>query len=139
MAKKEVAVVDYSKLTLPEIIKRKTKRKCSFFELEQDENRGVLDYIQSHQIDLKIYGLRWFDVLSKKFYVEEYIASDDYFYGVGKEIHSFDTFEDFYIFLGCDIYHDSCFYGYSFSEDEIEKYSLELDKINFDSFVVETM
>ena len=139
MAKKEVSVVDYSKLTLPEIIKRKTKRKCSFFELEQEDKRGVLDYIQSHQIDIKIYGLRWFDVLSKKFYVEEYIASDDYFYGVDKEIHSFDTFEDFYIFLGCDIYNNSCFYGYQFSKDEIEKYSLELDKINFDSFIVETI
>ena len=56
MAKKEKQVTDYSRLSLPDIIKRKIKRKVTFFELERDEQREVLDYIQSHNIDIKVFG-----------------------------------------------------------------------------------
>ena len=46
MVKKEKQATDYSKLSLSDVIKRKIKRKVTFFELEHDEQRGVLDYIQ---------------------------------------------------------------------------------------------
>lgn len=54
-------------------------------------------------------------------------------------VHSFDNFTNFYTFLKGDIYEESCFYGYNFSNDEINKYSLDLNKINFDSFILETI
>ena len=139
MAKKEIVPIDYSRLTLSEVIRRKTKKKCSFLELEGDDRRGVLDYIKIHNINIKVFGQRWFDIITKKFYVDEYVAPEDSFYRVEVETHSFDTFDEFYIFLKCDIYHDSCFFGYTFNESEIERYLLDLDKLNFDSFIVETI
>ena len=41
MAKKEKQATDYSKLSLPDVIKRKTKRKANFLELEHDDQRAV--------------------------------------------------------------------------------------------------
>jgi hypothetical protein len=136
MAKKEIVPIDYSKLTLPEIIRRKTKKKCSFLELEEDDRIGVVDYIKIHNINIKVFGQRWFDIITKKFYVDEYVVTKD---SLEVETHSFDTFYEFYTFLKGDIYHDSCFFGYTFNENEIERYLINLDKLNFDSFIVETI
>ena len=77
MVKKEKQATDYSKLSLPDVIKRKTKRKVTFFELSHDEQRGVLDYIQSHNIDIKVFGCKWYDILSGKFFTIEYLPRED--------------------------------------------------------------
>lgn len=64
---KEIKPIDYSQLTLPEVIKRKTHRKTTFFGLDTDSQRGVLDYIKKHKIDIKIFTEKWYDILTDKF------------------------------------------------------------------------
>ena len=39
--------------------------------------RGVPDYIQSHNIDIKVFGCRWYDILSGKFFTIEYLPRED--------------------------------------------------------------
>ena len=39
--------------------------------------RGVPDYIQSHNIDIKVFGCKWYDILSGKFFTIEYLPRED--------------------------------------------------------------
>ena len=139
MAKKEKQATDYSKLSLPDVIKRKTKHKANFLELEHDDQRGVLDYIQAHNIDIKVFGYKWYDILSNKFFVIEYLLREDMMFGIGKEKREFESFKDFFDYVRGDIYENSCFYGYDFSAAEIDEYSINLESLNFDSLIVETI
>lgn len=136
MAKKQTT--DYSKLSLPDVINKKVRRKATFLELYPEEKGAVLDYIQRHNIDIKVFGHKWYDILSQKFYAYEYLPSEEAF-GFNKEKREFDSFEDFFGYVRGDIYENSCFYGYVFSADEIDKFSVDIGLLNFDSFVTETI
>lgn len=135
MAKKNKEVFDYSKLSLPEVIKRKTKRNVSFFELEVDEQRGVLDYIRQHSINIRIFEKKWYDILTKKFYVIEIKPIENKLFGIIEEKTEFETFEELYKYVHGDVYEHSCFFGYTFSKSEIEKYRLNVKNLNFDAFI----
>ena len=139
MAKKDKQATDYSKLSLPDIIKRKIKRNVTFFELEHDEQRGVLDYIQSHNIDIKVFGCKWYDILSGKFFVIEYLPREDSMFSIDEEKREFDTFSDFFKYVRGDIYENSCFYGYDFSAEEIDEFSINIESLNFSSLINETI
>ena len=129
----------YSVLSLPDIIKRKTKRRVSFLELEHDERRGVLDYIENNKIDIRVFGYKWYDILSKKFFAIEYKPKEETTFGIDETELSFDSFEDFCNYVRGDIYQNACFYGYSFSEEEISKYNINVSSLNFDSFINEAI
>ena len=92
----------YSVLSLPDIIKRKTKRRVSFLELEHDERRGVLDYIENNKIDIRVFGYKWYDILSKKFFAIEYKPREETTFGIDETELSFDSFED----LACPLHVD---------------------------------
>ena len=134
--KKETSITN---LSLPDIIKRKTKRKVPFLELEHDEQRGVLDYIENNKIDIRVFGYKWYDILSKKFFAIEYKPKEETIFGIDKIELSFDSFDDFYNYVGEDIYQYACFYGFSFSEEEISKHNIDVSLLNFDSFINETV
>lgn len=137
--KKEKNDADFSNLSLPDIIKRKTKHKTPFLDLEHDEQRGVLDFIKIHNIGIKVFGYKWYDVLSKKFFAIEYKPLEGASFGVDKIELSFDSFEDFYNYVQGDIYQYTCFYGFSFSDDQISNFNIKMSLLNFDSFVSETI
>lgn len=137
--KKEKNDADFSNLSLPDIIKRKTKHKTPFLDLEHDEQRGVLDFIKTHNIGIKVFGYKWYDVLSKKFFAIEYKPLEGTSFGVDKIELSFDSFEDFYNYVQGDIYQYACFYGFSFSDDQISNFNIKMSLLNFDSFVSETI
>lgn len=126
---------DYSKLSLPEVIERKTHKKTSFFELETDDKRGVLDYIRGHNVPVRVFGNRWYDVLSKRFFITEFLPSDEYSWAIEEKTIQFDTFDDFYNCLRGDIYEMDCLYGYIFSDEEIKRYNIDLSLLNFDSYL----
>lgn len=73
---------------------------------------------------------RGYDIILKKFYVEEIIL-------VNNEIRerkietSFKNFSLYYNFLEGDIYENACYYNYSFSQEEIERYQIDLSQIMF--------
>lgn len=93
MAEKQT--IDYSNLSLPDVINRKIRRKATFLELVPEEKRKVFKYIKKHNIDIKIFGEKWYDILTKKFFAIEYLPSEGVF-GFNKEKREFDSFEAFF-------------------------------------------
>ena len=51
------------------------------------------------------------------------------------EKREFDSFDSYYDYLNGDIYCEACYYGYSFSDDEIGRYKIDIEKLNFKSFI----
>lgn len=75
-----------------------------------------------------------YDVIRNNFFVEE-----DFFYPDGaikpnSEIITFATFEEYYNFVEGEIYENSCYYEYYFSEEEIIKFNINSKKISTKSF-----
>ena len=133
MSKRNKKTIDYSKFSLPDVIRIKTKRKASFFELESSEQIEVIDYIRQHNINIRIFKQKWYDILTRKFYAVELKLSEDW--GIYEEKSEFETFAELYEYVHGDIYEHSCFFGYSFSKSEIEKYGVDIKKLNFDAFI----
>lgn len=134
-----MSIFNYSKLSLSQVIRRKTRRKASFLELKSSEQIGVLEYIKNHSIPLRVFGYKWYDVLSKKFFAIEYIPVEGTRFSIDKEKREFDSFRDFFNYVQGDVYLNACFYGYDFSDEEINEFSIDLQSINFDSFFNETI
>ena len=124
-------------MTLEIAIKKKLRRKATFEELENFERIEVLTYIKNKGLDIKVFSNRGYDILSKSFFAKEYGLSENY--GLNIEKILFKTFDEFYEYLKGDIYNQSCFYGYDFSKDEIDRYSINMNSINLDSFINETI
>ncbi len=127
--------IDYSKMDLPSIVLKATKSNTSFSELGAFERDDVFRFMDKHQIAKRVFGKKWYDVLSNKFYAVEYLPSNQ----GGERALVFDSFGAFYESVGTEIYEQSCFYGYRFSNEEIERHRLWLSKINFDSFISNTV
>lgn len=68
------------------------------------------------------FGQRGFDVISGKFFVYE---ENGFFH----KIHYFENFEKYFAFLNGDIYNNSCYYQYVFSEKQIKDYKLKIRKL----------
>ena len=126
-------------ILISDIIRKKTKHKCEFLELEYDEQKEVLDYILTNNINIRVFGQKWYDILSNKFIAIEYTLSNSMFTYIDKKEVEFDTFDDFINCIKKDIYKNSCFYGYTFSKDTINSYSIDIKNINFDSFINENI
>lgn len=139
MPKTNFLKVNYQKQTLQKIIKLKAKKYCTFLELCDSEKKDVLEYIDNKNLDIKIFGYKWFDILSSKFYVDEYFIDKENIGLIGKNRKEFNDFDLFYNYINGDIYTDTCFYGYFFSNDEIFRYNIEKNKLNFDSFINKTI
>ena len=131
--------IEHTDCTLLDIIKKKVKRKVPFLELERDQQRSVLDYIANNHLKIRVFGYKWYDVLSKKFFAIEYKPREESLFGIEETELSFDSFGGFYNCVGEDIYQNSCFYGYCFSKEEISNFNIDISSINFDSFVKETI
>lgn len=75
-----------------------------------------------------------FDVLKQQFFIKENIPD------IRRAFNNvFQSFGDLYAFAEGKVYENACYFGYSFSKDEIDKYELDISKMNFTSFVSETM
>ena len=131
MGKNEIC----TQLSLSEIIKKKIRRETAFDELDEREKFSVLEYIKKHELDNKIFKNKGYDVLSKTFFAYEYILDDNSFYGFSTQKVSFDNLDDFINYVGNDIYDNTCFLGYKFSNDDIHKYSIDKTKLNFEAFI----
>ncbi len=121
------------------IIKKVTHKKVAFLDLENIDKNQVLRYIEQNNLDIKVFGEKWFDILSNKFYAIEFLPKSTIFLGVEKNTVVFDNFGSFYNYVRGDIYTNSCFYGYVFSQEEIKQFSIDINKLNCDSFTHETI
>lgn len=126
---------------LEKVIKKVTKRSCSFFELDVCDKRSVVNYIHSKRLKCKVFESLGFDVLTQRFFVVEWkcVKSDDSYYYPTDEKKEFEDFESFYKYTDGLIYENCCFYGYDFNDAEIEKFNLDKKTLNFSSFSKETI
>ena len=126
-------------LSIATIVQRTVKRDVSFLELDSSEKREVLDYIKSNNLDFKTFGYKWYDILTRNFFAVEYLPKEFSPFGVDKITREFDSFTDFFSYVQGDIYQNSCFYGYNFTQDEINKFQINYKELNFDSLINETI
>ena len=124
-----------AQLSLAEIIKKKIKRESEFEDLDQYQKFSILEYIKKHKLEIKIFKYKGYDVLTGKFFVYEYVIDEECYDGFDIEEIDFDNFDDFLQYVNFEIYDRTCFYGYNLSMDDIQKYSINVSKLNFDSFV----
>lgn len=108
---------------------------AQFFELYGYDPRPVLDYIEEHKMGIRVFEKKWYDVLTKKFYATEIKPDPDERWDITEETSVFDTFAEFFENVRGEIYDRTCFFGYSFSQSEIETYKLDVQKLNFDAFI----
>ena len=128
-----------NKILADVILKKTGKKKTPFHLLEPFDQRLVLMQLRDDKQFIKVLGLRWYDLLSKTFCVDEYSLENGHSFNDLKEAKRFDSFEEFFKYLDGDIYSYSCFFGYTFTSDEINKFHVNLKKLNFDSFTKETI
>lgn len=77
-----------------------------------------------------------YDCIRQNFYVNETIKiyENEYDFSV-----LFHTFEEYYDYLGGDIYKNSTYFNYEFSEELISKFSINTYKLNFNSIFKENI
>ncbi len=127
---------------LDQVIEKKLNLKCSFHELSPDKQLLALLYIKKKKLDIKVFDSKYYDILINKFYTIEYVleVDEDNEESINKDKKEFATFEEFYQYTKGDIYDNrTCLYGYKFSNEEIEKYHLNIGELNFDSLIGETI
>lgn len=122
---------------LTKVIKETCNSDLPFEALTKEQKVRVLTYIYKSKKKINVYGKRWFDIISNTFFVEQYFLESSTDFRIDRL--SFETFDEFYNYLKKDIYHNSCFYGYKFYEQQIRQYNIEMSVLNFDSFIDETI
>ncbi len=138
MDKRNELIVEH-KPSLPNVITKVVKRSANFSELNIEEQKAVLDYIDTNNVGMRVFKYKWYDILSNQFCVVEYQEDDDAAFGVSEVLKTFDIFQDFFEYVNGDIYSNSCFYGYEFSKAEIEQFSIDFKSLNFDALIDETI
>lgn len=118
--------------SLPQIIKRVFQSKKPFEELLPIKQAYILRYINNHNLDIIILGKRGYDILKKTFFAFRNELVED---KCQKVRYDFPNFSKFFAFVRGEIYERSCFFGYRFSKAEIDRYSIDLERINFNAFI----
>ncbi len=84
--------------------------------------------------DYKLFEQRGFDAQKKKFFVVEFSYDKVEQKQCIKRIF-FDDFERYFDYLNGEIIEQSCYWGYTFSEEETNKYNLEKKNLNDKAFI----
>lgn len=124
------------KISPKAIIKKAIKSNQKFQDLSSREQRAVLKYISDNNINYHFFAEKGYNVLRQSFFAKEFVAND---ISAQIETKEFITFEELYIYTNGDIYTDACYYGYEFSASEVKQFNIKLSKINFNSFVNDTI
>ena len=147
-----------------EVKKMKSTKKnfSSLFHIQNSTSKEIIDAIKQLQEDKcispsfpqelksdmaiinaeRVLGIRKFvnkgyDILKLHFFVNESVLISKY----GGEIKDvpeasyFPTFAEFFNYLSGDIYKNACYYGYTFSQEEIHNFNIDINKINQDSLI----
>ncbi len=123
--------IDYSKLSLADVIESVTGNCSSFFELDRFGKSSVLSFISQHELNFRIFESIWFDVLTGAFHVAEYsLQKRDLL-----DTRDFGSFRELYEYVGGRIYERSCFYGYAFADEEIKEFNLDVEKLKSESLI----
>lgn len=120
---------------LSDLIEERLGEKRPIDELLFVDQKEILDLIEKRSPGTKGFGKRGFDILRSQFFVNEVELNPSSILGVSEKRHFFDTFADYYDAVHGDVYSWACYFGYSFSKQELKEYRLDLGSLNFDSFI----
>lgn len=126
-----------NKTSLIKVINKVTNLDIDFLNLERNDQIAVLSYIKKKSIDIIVFGEKWYDILSNKFFVEVYTLVEGPFESLDKSLVEFVSFEEFYEFVRGQVYEHTCLFGYEISVEEIKKHNIDKSKLNFDAFIEE--
>lgn len=122
---------------IKDYIKQLKNKSYYFFNIPEEYRLHPAIVATERELGIRKSLKKGFDVINNTFFVEELVLHKEWNDEiVGKEITTF--FTDFYSyceFLQGDIYENACYYKYNFSKDEIIRYSVDISKINFKSFI----
>lgn len=104
-------------------------------------NKDVIRFLKSNSyLTINEIG---YDALRKVFYMDSTIttkanknSSENY---LRNNLITFDNFDDYYNNLDGNIYEKACYFGFTFSDELVSKYNIDLSKINYESRITESM
>lgn len=102
---------------------------CDVPEKYRNE-RSFIQKIEKHNSDkrrrrISLLGRRGFDVIHNRFFIEQYTVEKR------PQTEHFDTFNAYFEILNGDIYNYACYYQYCFSDEELEQYHIDIQKLNY--------
>ena len=119
-------------LTIDSVYKKLSKTEIDFETLNSRDRTSVLETLEdffNERPEAVIIRNKYYDILTNKFYVN--VVTDDSNYFDGEcDLISFESFDDFYKYLNGSIYGKSCYFGYKFSKEEIQKYKINKSRVN---------
>lgn len=116
------------------LVKRLKDRSIGFYDVPDEYKNHPLIVKVERELKVRKSIQKGYDIIRNNFFVEEEI-SDSRSLMNNIQTTCFNDFSAYYNFLQGDIYKNSCYYGYCFSEEERKKYSLSLKRLNFDAFI----
>ena len=129
--------VDENVRNLIEIMQR---RKALPYMLETDLTSNPIILYAEKILKIRKPQERGYNVTANKFFINEQVK-----YNSGTKVEvkfeykTFDNFEEYYNYLEGDIYKHATYYGYNFTQEQIQKYSLNPKKINYKSLIKYTI
>ena len=96
-----------------------------FENLKQSQQALFLKYLKKTYKTKAVLSKRGYDILSDKFFVETYALERNDEGKLLPVMHrkTFTTFKAYFDYLGGDVYTNSCYFGYEFSEKEIKEFN----------------
>lgn len=117
------------------VINNLKNKKINYYDIPL-ELRDNIDIINTERtLGMRVYSNRGYDIITDRFFVEEDIvdlSSDNI---LNKITINFRTFEEYYEYLKGNIYEKSCYYQYQFTSNQIKKYKIDINKINYKSLI----
>lgn len=131
----EITVQDQEIKTL---VKKLKDKSIGFYAVPEEYRYHPLIVIAERELGMRRSIRKGYDIIRNNFFVDERIGGSDSVMDDVRPI-SFADFSAYYDFLQGDIYDNACYYGYCFSQESIDKYSIDLGKLNFKALIANTI
>lgn len=121
--------------------KLKKKEISSYSEIPEEFHDDTDIIAITRELDLRKVLKRGYDIISNTFFVEEVIMVTNYMQEL-VEKNVYNTFQDFnsyYNFLNGDIYNNACYFQYDFSTEIINRFKIEVERLNMKSVLEDTI
>ncbi len=124
-------------LDLIKVEKELFKSEKGFENLKQNQQVLLLKCLKKTHKVKNVFSKRGYGILSDGLFVENYCLerNDKGKLLSVKHLERFNDFKTYFDYLDGDVYANSCYFGYEFSEKEIKEFNLQTERLNFESFI----
>lgn len=131
----EIAIQNQEVMILVERLKNKS---IGFYAVPEEYRYNSLIVMAERELGMRKSIRKGYDVIHNNFFVDEQVIGSNNC--IERELTiCFNDFSAYYDFLQGDIYENACYYGYRFSQELIDKYSIDLGKLNFKALIDDTI